>query len=122
RSYRGRSIPTRACPIPDQESSQVRSAWIARTYDGIEHPANPSAARRSWPRWSSTLFDDLVGPQQQRLRNREAECLGGLEVDDQLELRRLLDGEIGGPHTLEDPVHVRGNALGQIEHVAAVRH
>jgi hypothetical protein len=25
-----------------------------KNLDGIEHPANPSAARRSWARWSST--------------------------------------------------------------------
>jgi hypothetical protein len=35
-------------------------------------------------------LDDLVRPQQQRLRDRQAEGLGGLEVDDQLELGRLL--------------------------------
>jgi len=34
----------------DQESSQVRSAWSARSYEGIEHPAKPSAAMRSRPR------------------------------------------------------------------------
>src|SRR5213593_220859 len=45
-------------PMPDQESSQERSAWSARSYDGRGSPAKPSAARRSRPRWSSTL---LVG-------------------------------------------------------------
>ncbi len=29
------------------------SACSARSYEGIEHPAKPTAARRSWPRWSS---------------------------------------------------------------------
>src|SRR5437016_393835 len=38
------------------------------------------------------LLDDLVRPPQHRLRDRQAERLGGLEVDDQLELGRLLDG------------------------------
>jgi hypothetical protein len=39
-----------------------------------------------------SLLDHLIGAQQQRLWDRQAEGLGGLEVDDQLELRRLLHG------------------------------
>jgi len=35
------------------------------------------------------LFNNLIRPQQQRRRDGEAERLGGLEVDDQLELRSL---------------------------------
>src|SRR4029434_1177746 len=42
--------------IRNRESSQNRSAQRERSYQGRESPANPSAARRSWPRWSSTLF------------------------------------------------------------------
>src|SRR5438552_8086414 len=66
----------------------------ARSYEGMEHPAKPSAARRSWPRGSSTLLDHLVGPPQDRLRDREPNRLGGLEVDHQLEFGGLLDGQI----------------------------
>ena len=40
------------------------------------------------------LLDDLVRPQQQRLRDRAPERLGGLEIDDQLELRGLLDWQV----------------------------
>ena len=36
-------------------------------------------------------LDDLVGPRQQRRWDPEAQDLSGLEVDDQLELCRLLD-------------------------------
>jgi len=39
------------------------------------------------------LLDDLVRSQEHRLRDREPEGLGGLEVDDQFELGRLLDRE-----------------------------
>jgi hypothetical protein len=47
------------------------------------------------PRAGRSL-DDLIRPQQQRRRDREAERLGRLEVDDQLELRWLLDGQAAG--------------------------
>ena len=51
------------------------------------------------------LPDDLVGPQQQRVRDCQAQRLGGLEVDDELELGGLLDRKIGGLGTFEDPVY-----------------
>jgi hypothetical protein len=37
------------------------------------------------------LLDDLIRPQQQRGRDREAERLGRFEVDDQLKFRGVLD-------------------------------
>jgi len=40
----------------DHESSYERSAQSARSYEGMEHPANPTAARRSWPRGSSMRY------------------------------------------------------------------
>ncbi len=40
--------------------------------------------------------DHLVGLGEQRGRHGEAKRLGGLAVDDQFELGRLLDGEVGG--------------------------
>jgi hypothetical protein len=47
-------------------------------------------------------LDDLVCACEDRWRHREAERLGCLEVDDQLEGGRLLDRQIGGFGTLED--------------------
>jgi hypothetical protein len=52
------------------------------------------------------LFDDLVRPQQQRLRDREAERLG----DDELELSRLLDGQFDGLGTFQDSVDAFSSA------------
>jgi hypothetical protein len=41
-------------------------------------------------------FDDLVGAGEDCWRDREAEFLRGLEIDDQLEFGRLLHGQIRG--------------------------
>src|SRR5262249_5793460 len=49
------------------------------------------------------LLDYLVCPQQQRRRDREAECLRRLHVDDEFERRRLLHREIARLRALEDP-------------------
>jgi hypothetical protein len=61
-------------------------------------------------------LDDVIRPRQQRRWDREAERVGGLEIDDELELGWLLDGKIGrvGPFrilsayiaavSLDDPV------------------
>src|SRR4029453_282157 len=55
------------------------------------------------------LFDDLIRPRQQRRRDGEAEGLGGLEVDDQLERCRLLNRKVRRLGPFQNPVHhVRG--------------
>ena len=48
-------------------------------------------------------FDHLVGAGEQRLRHCQAKCFRGLQVDEQLELGRLLNWQIGWLLTLEDP-------------------
>ena len=42
------------------------------------------------------LLDHLVSGGQERFRNVEAEGFGGLEIDDELELARLQDRQVGG--------------------------
>jgi len=42
--------------MPVHESNQVRSAQRARSYEGSASVANPTAARRSWPRGSRTGY------------------------------------------------------------------
>src|SRR5262245_4623002 len=68
------------------------------------------------------LFNNLVRPQQQRRRDGEAKGLRGFQIDDQLELGRLLDREVGGFRALEDLVDVRCRASPQLVGVGAVRH
>jgi hypothetical protein len=42
------------------------------------------------------LLNDLIGQREERGRDGQAECLGCLHVDHQLELRRLLDRQSQG--------------------------
>src|SRR5712692_10460121 len=51
-------------------------------------------------------FDHLVGACDERRRNIEAERLGGLEVDDELELGRLLDRQVARFCAFENPTGV----------------
>ena len=64
----------------------------------------------------------LIGSQEQRLWNRQPEGLGGLEVDDQLELRWPFHGQIGWFGTLEDSVHVLGRSPVKIVAIGTVGH
>jgi hypothetical protein len=54
----------------------------------------------------SASFDDLVGAGEDRWRNRYAQHLRGLEVDHQLECRRLLDRQIGRRGARENPADI----------------
>ena len=57
-----------------------------------------------------TLFDHLIGAREECWWHGEPECLGSLEVDDQLELNWLLDRKIGWLGTSEYLVDVDGGA------------
>src|SRR3954471_20680854 len=50
-------------------------------------------------------FDNLVGPREQHRRDVQAERFRGLEVDDEFELRWLLDGQIPRLRAMENPVN-----------------
>src|SRR6266487_1233978 len=66
------------------------------------------------------LLDHLVRPRQHRLRDRQAESLGGLEVDDQLVLDRRLHRKVGRLRTLEDEIDIASRApkiIGQVNSV-----
>jgi hypothetical protein len=56
------------------------------------------------------LFDYLIRLEEELRGEREPEDLGGLEIDDQLELRGLLHGQVGWRGALQDFIHVVGGA------------
>jgi hypothetical protein len=66
------------------------------------------------------LLDHLIRPPEERRRDRQAEGLRGLEVDHQLELGGLLDGEIAGLGALEDLVDVDGGMAKLVGVVRAI--
>jgi hypothetical protein len=57
-------------------------------------------------RQTACLFDDLVGACEHRGRHVEADRLGCLQVDDQLELARPHDRQIAGLLALEDAADI----------------
>jgi len=59
-------------------------------------------------------LDDPISIEQQRLGHRQPERLRGSTVDDQLELGRLLDGEVAGLGSLENLVDVDGGTVEQV--------
>jgi hypothetical protein len=56
------------------------------------------------------------------LRDGEAERLGGFEIDDQLDLHRLLDWQIGGAGTFEDFAGVDASQARSVGKVGSVAH
>src|SRR5258707_13454206 len=69
------------------------------------------------------LFDHLVGAPQKHGRHVEADRLGGLQVDDKLELGRKLNRQIVRLRAAQDAVDiVRGATPKQVVYVGSIRH
>src|SRR5436190_11083761 len=69
-----------------------------------------------------TSFDHLVGAAEQRQRDREAERLGGLEVDYQLDFRCLLHWQVGWLLALENTTGIYASLMIGIRGTACVAH
>src|SRR5258708_4685308 len=64
-------------------------------------PTRPRFDMRFCPPYRAS-FEHLVGATEQRDRDGEAKGLGGLEIDDQVDFRRLLDRQIRRHFALEN--------------------
>ena len=67
-------------------------------------------------------FDHLVGAGEQRRRDVQAERLRGRKVDDEVELGRLLDRDVGGLCPAQNLVDIVGGASEQVREVWSIRH
>src|SRR5438128_2279967 len=76
----------------------------------------------STPAYDGALFDRPVGALQDGLREGDAKGPGGLEVDDQVDIARLLDRHLARARALEDAVHVDRNAPESLLHAGRVDH
>jgi len=70
----------------------------------------------------SGLANRLGRLEQEGGGHGEAERLDGLEVDDEVELRRLLDGQLRWSGPFQDAIHVGGGAAQALGHAWPIRH
>src|SRR5262249_27884325 len=67
-------------------------------------------------------LDHLVGVGEQRRRNFKAQYPRGLEIDDQLELGRLRDRQVGRLRALEDATGIDAHLTERIDRARSVAH
>ena len=58
----------------------------------------------------SASFDHLVGAQQERFRDCQSDRLGGRQIDDEIELGRLLDRKVSRLRAAQNLVDIVGSA------------
>src|SRR5262249_48794515 len=123
------------CPChnrgPPADCSTRRGATVSEfTAADSAHPLAllraPRAAKR--PRRQAAIrtrassFDHLVGAGEQWEWDSEAECLGGAQVDHQLELGRLQDRQLAGLCALEDAAGIDAGLAVRVLDAGAIAH
>src|SRR5262245_3607962 len=102
-------------PARNRLASPINCSRVIRSRSSSMRPPRPIAAPSAGqPTPVERSFDDLIGEQLQRWRYRQPEGPGGPQVDHELVLRGLLDGEIRRPRPLQDLIHVRSGAPVQL--------
>src|SRR6266576_458033 len=81
---------------------------------------SPFSSSGSTPAPACSSFNDLIGAGEHRWRNFDTKRLGGLEVDDKLELGRILHRQIGGLLAPKDAIDVARHAPVRIDRIRPV--
>src|SRR5690242_3958034 len=79
--------------------NSLQQFWRESRFGADSQRAQQTTARSAQ---GSRSFNDLVGAGENRLRYCQSERLGGFQVDDQLEFRRLLEWQVSWLGALED--------------------
>src|SRR5262249_31705863 len=69
---------------------------------------------------ASPSLDHLVGTSEHQWRDREAKQTRRPQIDDELELGRLFDGQLGWIRSLEYLVHIASCAAEEVDDVHAI--
>src|SRR5262249_45509660 len=104
----------KAHPIPEEMLKALREVG------DLKHLRANSATRMPGEPCGRSSVEDLARPGEHRRRDDDADGPRRLGIDHELELRRLLEREVGGPRALENPVCELGRTAPQLDLVRPV--
>src|SRR5205814_1162584 len=109
-----RSDKSRTAASPRAFTSAMIASTALLVFASASSCCPARAAVLMWRGMNSLLLDDLVGAREKCRRDGEAERLCRFEIQHQLELCRLLDGQISRLCTLQDFIDIRRAAPEQV--------